>query len=131
MIGIDTNVLLRYLIHDDVPQGKRVDMLAERAAEAGKRLFIDDVVLCEAVWVLRSGYGLGRGLIAQVLDDLLETALFDFEDRNLLRLALDDYRTGSASFADYLIGLRNARAGCDHTMTFDRALRRKPSFVLL
>src|SRR5689334_22798693 len=104
-MGVDTNVLVRYIIHDDALQGRCVDSLVERAAEAGERLFVDDVVLCEAVWVLRSGYGLEHDTIAQVLDDLLETALFDFEDRNLLRHALDAYRNGNGGFADYLIGL--------------------------
>ena len=131
MIGVDTNVFLRSLIHDDPVQGRRVALLADRIAAAGDHLFVDDVVLCEAVWVLRTGFKLSRERIVEVLDDVIETALFVFEDRNLLRETLHSYRTGSADFADYLIGLRNARAGCDHTVTFDRALKPHSSFVLL
>lgn len=131
MIGVDTNVLLRSLIHDDPAQGRRVALLAERVAEAHDNIFVDDVVLCETVWVLRTGYGLSHERISEVLEDLIETALFVFEDRNLLREALRAYRTGTGGFADYLIGLRNARAGCDHTVTFDRALKAHSSFVLL
>lgn len=131
MIGFDTNVLLRYITYDDPTQARRVDALVERARESGERILIDDVVICEAVWVLRTGYGLGHDTIAKVLDKLFNTAFFLFEDRALLREALDAYRTGAADFADYVIGLRNARAGCDHTVTFDRALKNRPSFVLL
>jgi predicted nucleic-acid-binding protein len=83
------------------------------------------------VWVLRSGYGLAREVIGQILDELLETAVFVFEDRNLLRHALAAYRSGKADFPDYVIGLRNARAGCDHTVTFDRGLKSHSSFLLL
>ena len=131
MIGVDTNVLLRALIHDDAAQGRRVALLAERVAAVDENLFVDDVVLCEVVWTLRTGYKLSRERIAEIVDDVLETELFAFEDRNLLREALHAYRTGPGDFADYLIGLRNARAGCDHTVTFDRALKAHSSFVLL
>ena len=131
MIGVDTNVLLRALIHDDAAQGRRVALLAERVAAVDENLFVDDVVLCEVVWTLRTGYKLSRERIAEIVDDVLETELFAFEDRNLLREALHAYRTGPGDFADYLIGLRNARAGCDHTVTFDRVLKAHSSFVLL
>jgi predicted nucleic-acid-binding protein len=131
LIGVDTNVLLRSLIHDDPAQGRRVALLAERIAEAGDNLFVDDVVLCETVWTLRTGFKLSHERIAEVVEDLIETALFIFEDRNLLREALRAYRTGPADFPDYVIGLRNARAGCDHTVTFDRALKAHSTFVLL
>ncbi len=131
MIGVDTNVLLRALVQDDPAQGRRVALLAERTIRAEDTLFVDDVVVCETVWTLRAGYGLTRERIANVIQDLIETALFVFEDRNLLREALRAYRTGPGDFADYLIGLRNARAGCDHTVTFDRALKAHESFVLL
>jgi predicted nucleic-acid-binding protein len=62
---------------------------------------------------------------------LLNTALFDFEDRDLLSRALDAYCDGAGDFADYVIGLRNARAGCERTVTFDRALRGQALFRLL
>lgn len=131
MIGVDTNVLLRSLVQDDPAQGRHVASLAERIDRAEDHFFVDDVVLCETVWTLRTGYRLSRERIAEVLEELLETALFVFEDRNLLREAVRAYRTGPADFADYVIGLRNARAGCDHTVTFDRALKAHPSFTLL
>lgn len=131
MIGLDTNVLLRHVLNDDARQCKSVDHLLEGLIADGDSCFIDDVVLCEVAWTLRAGYRLPRAVIAQVLDELLETATFVYEDRNLLREAVRAYRTGPADFADYLIGLRNARAGCDHTVTFDRALKAHPAFTLL
>ena len=131
MIGVDTNVLVRYLAQDDPSQVRRVDALLKEAFDANDQVYIDDVVLCEVVWVLGARYGYEKSEVVAALDDLLETTLFAFEDRNLLRHALDAYLNGKADFADYVIGLRNARAGCQHTVTFDRALRGQAAFALL
>jgi predicted nucleic-acid-binding protein len=126
VIGVDTNVLVRYLTQDDAGQARRAGEVLERADS----VHLDDIVLCELVWVLRSAYRYGKDAIVRVLDQILSTATFSFEDRGLLRVALDAYRDGGADFADYLIGLRNARAGCDHTVSLDRALRGERGFVV-
>lgn len=131
MIGLDTNVLVRYLTQDDTGQARRVDAFLANAIEEGSRLYIDDIVLCETVWVLRGAYRLGKPAIIEVLDKVASTAMFSFDDRESLRGAIVDYRQGSGDFADYMIGRRNARAGCDHTVTFDRALSNETSFVPL
>lgn len=131
MIGVDTNVLVRYLTQDDPPQVRRVDALIADALERHDLLFIDDIVLCEVVWVLRTRYRHEKSAIAEALDGMLGTALFAFQDRDLLRRALGAYRAGAADFSDCLIGQRNSRAGCDHTVTFDRALGSQTTFVLL
>lgn len=129
MIGVDTNVLVRYFVEDDPAQSRRVDALLAKAAN--DPLHIDDVVLCELVWVLRAGYRFDRPEIANALRRILATANFSFDDRDLLRRALADYIAGSADFSDYVIGQRNARAGCETTVTFDRGLRENPSFRVL
>lgn len=126
MIGADTNVLVRYFVEDDPAQSRRVDALLARGG-----FHIDDVVLCELVWVLRSGYRFDRPAIAKALGRILATAEFSFNDRDLLRRALADYQIGSADFSDYVIGRRNELAGCEATVTFDRALRDNPSFRVL
>jgi len=129
VIGVDTNVLVRYFVDDDPTQSRRVDALL--ANSANDPLHIDDVVLCELVRVLRAGYRLDRVEIAAALRRILSTANFSFDDRDLLRRALADYSVGSADFSDYVIGQRNARAGCEATVTFDRALRDNSSFRVL
>jgi predicted nucleic-acid-binding protein len=131
LIGVDTNVLVRYLTEDDPAQLRRVDAVVTRALADGVTLHVDDVVLCEVVWVLRAGYRFGKAAIVNALDRIVATALFSFDDRDLLRRAVDAYRSGGGDFADYVIGFRNARAGCAHTVTLDRALRGEPAFVLL
>lgn len=131
MNGVDTNVLVRYLTQDDPKQAQAVDALIAGAVEQGSRLRIDDVVLCELVWVLRGAYRFTPATIASALDKILSTALFAFEDREVLRRALDDYRAEGGDFADHLIGRRNVNAGCESTITFDRALETSAAFTLI
>jgi len=131
VIGVDTNILIRYFIDDDPAQGRKVDALLARSRRSGESLYIDDIVLCELVWVLRSAYSYDRDTIADALRRILATADFSFDDRDLLRRALADSIAGPADFPDYVIGLRNADAGCETTATFDRGLREDPSFRIL
>ncbi len=131
MIGIDTNVLVRYLAQDDAAQSRKVDLFLSEVREQGSAIHIDDVVLCEVVWVLRAAYRLGKTTIVDALEKFLGTAVFSFDDRELLRVALSDFRSGKGDFSDYVIGRRNERAGCAYTVTFDRALVRDATFHTL
>jgi len=131
VIGVDTNVLVRYLTQDDAAQARRVDAVFEDALRQGKRIHIDDIVLCELVWVLRGAYRFGKATIAAALEKIMSTALFSFSNRELLRSALEEYRAGDADFADYVIGARNRRAGCEQTLTFDRSLGKSAAFSML
>ena len=131
MIGLDTNVLVRYFVSDDPAQFRQADDFITQSRNRGIRLFVDDVVLCELVWVFRSSYKLRREKIAEILEDMLKHEQFLFEDEQLLAAALDDYIAGPGDFADYLIGRRHKRAGCETTVTFDRALRDETMFRLL
>lgn len=130
MTGLDTNVLVRFLTRDDAVQARRAEALIGELAARGEPARIDGIVLCELAWVLEGAYGLARGEIAAALDALLDAAAFAIEDRDLVRDATARYRAGRGGFSDHLIGLRNRRAGCAKTATFDRALRTSPDFVL-
>jgi predicted nucleic-acid-binding protein len=125
--GLDTNVILRYLLRDDPAQAARAD----REIERGERFLIDGIVLCEVVWVLEAGYGLSRRDVAATLERLLATAQFEIEAKDLALAALDDFRGSTADFSDGLIGRRNRAAGAEETVTFDRSLKALPGFRLL
>jgi len=60
MIGLDTNILIRYLTQDDPEQSKKATREIEKRLNAGDEFFIADIVLCELVWVLESAYGYDR-----------------------------------------------------------------------
>jgi predicted nucleic-acid-binding protein len=127
VIGLDSNVLLRYLLRDEPAQAAR----AARELERDERFLIGSVVLCEVVWVLETGYGFSRGEIGAALEKILATRQFEVEDKDLARAALDDFRGSAADFSDCLIGRRNRAAGAAETVTFERSLRGLEDFRIL
>jgi predicted nucleic-acid-binding protein len=131
VIGLDTNVLVRYVVKDDAEQLSRVRRLLDDVAQTGDRIYVDDIILCELVWVLRSIYRWNRVAIAQALEEILGIWVLVFADPERFSAATGEYRDGPGDFADYLIGRRNAAPRCEHTVTFDRDLAAHPSFVVL
>ena len=127
MTGLDTNVLLRYLLRDEPSQAAR----AARELERDERFLIGPIVLCEMVWVLETGYGFSRREIAATLEKVLATAQFEIDGKDVALAALDDFRASTADFADCMIGRRNRAAGAVETVTFDRSLRDLDGFRLL
>lgn len=128
MRALDTNVIVRYLTQDDRSQSQRANAVFATAASSGERLFVNAIVLCELVWVLRSAYRESRERIIPALEGLLETPEVVVEDADLARQAIVDWRTGRGDFADSLIARRNVRAGCKTTLSFDRAPKRGALF---
>ena len=131
MIGIDTNVLVRYLTEDDPDMADRAQRLLEQECTPDRLGFINVVVLCEAVSVLRAQYRCAREAIAAAVEALLRAPLLAIEHAELAELALEDYRAGEADFTDALIGLINQRSGCEVTATFERKAGELDSFRLL
>jgi predicted nucleic-acid-binding protein len=131
MIGLDTNILVRYVTQDDPDQSKKAVKEIEKGLKAGEHFFIADIVMCELVWVLESAYGYDRREIAPVLENILRTKQFRFENKDLLWKSLADYRNKKGDFADHLIGHVGHIAGCHETLTFDSALKDHPVFRVL
>lgn len=131
MIGVDTNVLLRYIVRDDARRAAAATRFLEVTLGAPHPGFIGNIVLCELFWVLESGYGYARADISATFQRLLEIDRFRFETPELAWQALDAYRNG-ADFADALLARINEVAGCDYTATFDRraAARIEPMRLL-
>jgi predicted nucleic-acid-binding protein len=130
--GLDTNILMRSLTDDDPDQSPVARRFLEEAAENGDRLYVSTVVLIELCWTLRSSpYKYNRQAIADVVTTLLQTDLFEVQDRDLTRGAVADYRSGDGDFPDYLLGRQNRRAGCKVTVTFDGTIAKTPGFTLL
>ena len=131
MIGLDTNVLCRYLLADDPAQTRLATKVIDQALAAGTACYISKIVLCELVWVFESCTSLSRERIAETIDNLLHTEEIEIEDRDSVRRALALFQVGKADFADYLIGDCNLADGCERTVTFDRALKQAPGFEVL
>lgn len=118
MIGIDTNVLVRYITQDDLAQSQIATKLMENNASKG--IFVNNIVLCELVWVLKRAYKYPKSGIIEVLKTILTSVEFCFEDHRLLWLVVADFEKSSADFSDVLIGKINKERGCEGTYTFDR-----------
>lgn len=131
MRGLDTNILVRFITRDEPAQSEIVREIIETTERKGARLHISTLVLVELVWVLRGGvFGFSRSAIAEVLELVLDSRVFQVQDRDLVRRALEAYRRGPADFSDYLIGEQDRRAGCDVTLTFDHRLAESDGFSL-
>jgi len=108
-----------------------VDELFASASRTREHLHVSDVVLSELVWVVRRVYRVPKTEVVRQLQEVIENEVFVVDDPPVVHAAFTDYRDGKGDFADYLIGRRNAAAGCEHTVTFDKDLAAHPSFVVL
>src|SRR5262245_8376160 len=131
MIGLDTNVLVRYLTHDDPSQYAKAAAFIDTATDQGEPFLVNTAVLCELVWVLGTAYGYSRAEIARALEQMFATAQFEIERLDEARQALRDFRTTKADFSDALISRINRSLGANHTVTFDRDLKGLETFRLL
>ena len=120
MIGLDTNVLVRYLVQDDPTQARQANALIDRAVAQETAMFINHVVMCELAWVLGRGYGYARTVLAEVIEKILLGRQFEIEKKDLVWTALANFKASRADFADCLMGVINDLAGCESTLTFDR-----------
>ena len=120
MIGLDTNVLVRYIVRDDAAQTALATELIESKCTDADPGFVSQLVLIELFWVLSRGYGYAKPILVEVLSRLLASAEMDIEAVSEAWAALQMYESGAADFADYLIGCRGRSSGCEVTYTFDR-----------
>jgi len=130
MIGLDTNVIVRYVMQDDPKQSQKATRLIE-ALSADAPGFVPLVVIVELVWVLTSCYDLKRDQVVEVLGGTLRTKEFMVDRAEQVAQALRVYKTGSADFADCLIERGAMSAGCDKTMTFDSSAAKSAGMTLI
>jgi predicted nucleic-acid-binding protein len=128
--GVDTNILVRYLVADDPAQFRDAAWFIEHECSPHDPAFVNRVVLAELVWVLESSYKLPRSAVVRALRLLLYTDQLSFEHVEDARAALTEYEDG-AGFSDSLIAAANTRLGCEYTATFDRGAHRRTGFRLI
>ena len=121
MIGIDTNVLVRYIAQDDATQSARAARLLEEECSPSAPGFIGLVVLLELVWVSETCYGASRAEIAGMLRRILSIRQLVVEEAETAWKALRLFESSKADFADCLIERMAAAKGCTVVMTFDKA----------
>ena len=131
MIGLDTNVIVRYLAQDDVRQAGIATRLIEGSLSAEARGFVSIVTLTEIVWVMSSNYRAARAAVADIVEGLLTAPQLAIEKSDVIWRALRAFRESKADFSDAVIVELGRDTGCTKTVTFDRHAAAHPGFEML
>lgn len=119
MIGLDTNVLVRYVAQDDTIQSPKATALIESLTVETPG-YVSLVSVVELTWVLTGCYAATKNEICEVLETVLRTKELIVAQAETVWKALRQFRDNNADFAGCLIACSSAEAGCDHTLTFDK-----------
>jgi len=129
VVGIDTNVLVRFVVRDDAAQYEAAAAVFARLTpeEPG---FITHVTLAELTWTLARTYKMSRAARLSVIRALVESDSVEFEDGEGVVRALTLAEEG-ADFADALIASSMELFGVDDVVTFDQAAAQRLGWRLL
>ncbi len=128
MIGLDSNILVRYLTQDDPVQSAKASDILERRLTLRNPGYVSVVAMVETVWVLDRAYRLTPQEIAAAVERMLQVEVLLIENEQQIFSAMVALKQGRGSFADALIAGLGARAGCTRTLTFDRKATRLAGF---
>jgi predicted nucleic-acid-binding protein len=118
MKGLDTNVLVRYIMQDDAKQARKATKIIE-SMDASNPGFVSNISLVELYWVLTSCYDLSNAQVTQAIEIMMRAKTFVLERPEQIARALNLFKAGKADFADCLIHRSAIDAGCTETLTFD------------
>jgi predicted nucleic-acid-binding protein len=130
MIGLDTNILVRYLSQDHPAQSAKATEIVEHQLTAQEPGFISTVAMVETAWALDRAYRLTGREVAAVVERLLQADTIVVENEQQVFTAMVALKEGKGSFADAVIAALGSRAGCSFTLTFDQKALRLPGFRL-
>jgi predicted nucleic-acid-binding protein len=130
MIGLDTNIIVRYLTQDDPLQSPKATEILEARVSQENPGFISVVAMVETVWVLERSYRFPDDEIAAAVERILQTDELVVEDEQQVFAAMTNLKDGRGSFSDALIAVLGVKAGCSTTLTFDRKALRLDGFEL-
>ncbi len=132
MIGLDTNILVRYLTDDDPAQSRQAARFIERNLTEAEPGFVSLATILETVWVLKSLYRRSRAEVARDIEMVLAADTLEVQNEQEVYQAVLALRSGAGTFEDALIGALGRWRGCAATVTFDaKAARRLPAFRLI
>lgn len=130
MIGLDTNVLVRYFAQDEAHQSPLASKIFSKLSIENPG-FVTSVALVELVWVMQSCYGSSKAEIVKILQMLCGTRELSVENADATVAAVEIFAASSADFADCLIEQAGQSAGCQYTVTFDRTAAKLSGMHLL
>jgi predicted nucleic-acid-binding protein len=128
MIGLDTNVLVRYVTQDDPVQSAKATAWIEERLTPENPGFVSVIAMAETVWVLAHTYGVADHDIAATIERLLQADVLVVENEQQVFAAMITLKENQGSFADALIAALGVKAGCSCMLTFDRRALRLSGF---
>jgi predicted nucleic-acid-binding protein len=131
MKALDTNILIRFLVKDDVSQAETVYRLFKHAESEKITFFVPLLVMLETIWVLSSVYEISRTEILDVINDILYLPILKFEGQTALKRFLMDARNKNADLSDILISSSAKESGCESMLSFDKKAVKHGVFELL
>ena len=131
MKGIDTNILVRFLVGDDELQAKKVYTIFKNSEANQSELFVPLLVILELVWVLGSVYKIKRNDIIDSISDLLLMPILKFEQQSALQQFIYAAPKSSLDLSDLIIAHSAKEQGCKTVMTFDRKAAKYNLFELV
>lgn len=131
MIGIDTNILVRFLTKDDAIQTRLAEHFLQTTCTRDNPGYINSAVLIEVIWVLTRQYAATKESLISLLEQLLNIEQLEVANRDSVKEALLLFRSSKADFADCLILTLNFNAGCEVSYTFDKLASKLPAFKRL
>ena len=131
MRGIDTNILIRFLVKDNIKQAKKVFNLFKQAEIKRQNFFISNFTVIETVWVLSKLYKCTNKDISNAFNVLLSIPIINFESENLLKEFIVISEKTNLDLANLLIGLSGTYNNCKETITFDKKAAKSDLFILL
>ena len=131
MIGLDTNIFIRYIVQDDIEQAQLATDLIEKQCSRENPALINEIILCEIVWVLKRAYRYDKDVILKIIKQLLSSDEIYISSHREAWAAFQDYEKGPADFSDYFIARINQKSGCPYTFSFDKKACQSENFKLL
>lgn len=131
MKGIDTNILVRFLVGDDPDQANAVYNLFKKIEEDKRQLFVSLLVVLELLWVLEAVYKIKRNKIIASLADLILMPILEFENLEAIQNFIIESKNTRYELSDLLIANTSSFYGCESVLTFDKQASKYSLFELL
>ena len=131
MKGIDTNILIRFLIGDDEQQATKVYKLFKTAESEKNEFFVPLLVVLELIWVLESVYQITRVEILDSISDLVLMPVLRFENKSGVQQFVFAAQENNYDLSDLLIAHSAKVNGCEVVLTLDKKASKFNLFELV
>jgi predicted nucleic-acid-binding protein len=131
MKGVDTNILVRFLVGDDEIQSKKVYELFKKIESKNDTLFVPLLVVLELIWVFESAYEISREEIIESISDMLLMPILKFEHQSAIQQFTHFAQSNNYDLSDLLIAYSAKEQGCASIFTFDKKASKSDLFEIM